>query len=98
MFILEAMARRACVISTTVGGIPAVLDDGHGVLVAPGDANQLAAAFTSTLGDDAARERLASRGGDRFRADYSAEAVFPRVERIWLDAMGVPAPAAVAQD
>ncbi len=27
MFILEAMARRACVISTTVGGIPAVLDD-----------------------------------------------------------------------
>lgn len=90
MFILEAMARRSCVISTTVGGIPAVLDDGHGALVAPGDVEALVAALRSTMGDDGLREQLAARGNERFRARYSAEAVFPRVEQIWLDAMSLP--------
>lgn len=91
MFILEAMARSACVISTTVGGIPAVLGDDHGVLIDAGDAGQLADAFERVLGDAAERSRLATRGHDRFRAEYSAEAVFPRVERIWLDAVRAPA-------
>lgn len=92
MFILEAMARRSCVISTTVGGIPAVLDDEHGLLVPPSDADALAAAFRTALGQDQARERLASRGNERFTARYSAEAVFPRVERIWLDALSAAGP------
>ena len=61
------------------------------------DENITIARVRALLGDDAARTRLASRGGDRFRADYSADAVFPRVERIWLDAMGVTAPAGVAR-
>jgi glycosyltransferase involved in cell wall biosynthesis len=87
MFILEAMARSACVVSTTVGGIPAVLDDDHGVLIAPGDVPQLAAAFERVLADDAERSRLAERGHVRFRERYSADAVFPRVERIWLDTL-----------
>jgi glycosyltransferase involved in cell wall biosynthesis len=86
MFILEAMARRACVISTTVGGIPAVLDDEHGELTPPGDVDALVAALRRTLGDDSYRTRLAARGYDRFRSGFSADAVFPRVERIWLDA------------
>ncbi|QIG38549.1 glycosyltransferase family 4 protein [Microbacterium sp. 4R-513] len=88
MFILESMARRACVVSTTVGGIPAVLGDDHGELTPPGDVDALVAALRRTLGDDAHRTRLAARGYDRFRTGYSAEAVFPRVERIWLDAAG----------
>ncbi|HWI31645.1 MAG TPA: glycosyltransferase family 4 protein [Microbacterium sp.] len=88
MFILEAMARRSCVISTTVGGIPAVLGEGHGVLVAPGDAAALAAAFRRVLGDAAERAAIAARGHDRFLLSYSAQAVFPRVESIWLEALG----------
>lgn len=93
MFILEAMARRACVVSTTVGGIPAVLDDDHGVLVAPGDADALTEAFRAVLADDEGRRAIAERGHDRFVADYSAEAVFPRVERIWLEPLGASAAA-----
>lgn len=88
MFILEAMARRTCVISTTVGGIPAVLSDGHGMLTAPGDADALAEALRLALGDAARRDDLARRGYERFLAEYSAEAVFPRVERIWLAPLG----------
>ncbi|WP_455133512.1 glycosyltransferase [Microbacterium aurum] len=50
MFILEALARRNAVISTTVGGIPAVLGDGAGTLVPPGDVDDSPArcAFSRT--------------------------------------------------
>lgn len=87
MFILEAMARRACVISTTVGGIPAVLDGDRGILVPPADAPALSDALRLALGEDRRRTAIAALGNARFRSDYSAEAVFPRVERIWLDAL-----------
>lgn len=96
MFILEAMARRACVVSTSVGGIPAVLDDDHGVLVAPGDADALATAVRALLSDDSRRAEIAERGHDRFVARYSAEAVFPVVERIWLAPLGAWAAASPA--
>lgn len=86
MFILEAMARTACVISTTVGGIPAVLEGDRGILVPPGDVDALAAALRIALGEDRRRAAIAALGNARFRTDYSADAVFPRVERIWLDA------------
>ena len=87
MFILEAMARRACVVSTVVGGIPAVLSDGCGMLSDPGDVDALADILRSAMTDDVLRNRVAEAGFQRFEAGYSAETVFPRVERIWLDAL-----------
>jgi glycosyltransferase involved in cell wall biosynthesis len=89
MFLLEAMARRACVISTTVGGIPELLSDGCGILVAPGSVDELAAAFTTATQDSAARERLADAGWHRFLERFSADAVYPRVEAIWLEALDI---------
>jgi glycosyltransferase involved in cell wall biosynthesis len=86
MFILEALARHACVISTTVGGIPLLLDDDCGELVTAGDATALTAALRRVLGDAGHRERLATRGNERFQNGYSAQAVFPRVEAIWMAA------------
>lgn len=87
MFILEALARRCAVVSTTVGGIPDVLRDGAGVMTAPGDAQGLAAAIRSLTSSDDERERVAQAGLERFRARFAAESVFPRVETIWLDAL-----------
>ena len=86
MFILEALARRACVIATTVGGIPGVLADGAGMLVDPGDIEGLAAALTRALGDDSARSQVANHGQRRVLDGFSAAAVSPRVEQGWLDA------------
>lgn len=87
MFILEAMARRACVVSTTVGGIPALLSDGNGVLVPPGDAPALADALRRAVADASWREDVARAGHELFVSGYSAEAVYPRIERIWLAAI-----------
>ena len=100
MFILEAMARRASVISTSVGGIPAVLGDGHGVVVAPGDADALADALTELISDEGHRTRLAERAHARFVSEHSAHAVFPVVESIWLAPLGAsvaPAPVGASE-
>lgn len=88
MFILEAMARRNCVVATRVGGIPAVLGDGHGVLLDPGNVAQLRDALSRLIQDVEYRERIAAAGAARFENDYSAAAIYPRVEAVWLDALG----------
>lgn len=87
MFILESMARRAAVISTTVGGIPHVLADECGILTDPGDVGALTAALTQATTDDAARNRIADAGFTRFEQRYSASSVFPRIEQIWLESL-----------
>ncbi|MGI9822598.1 glycosyltransferase family 4 protein [Agromyces sp. Marseille-Q5079] len=87
MFILEALARRCCVISTDVGGIEAVLRDGAGVVVPPGDAAALGEALASVLGDPGRLDAIAAEGARVFDERFSASAVFPRVESLWLDAI-----------
>lgn len=87
MFILEALARRNAVVSTTVGGIPEVLADGAGVLVEPGDAEALAAALGTVTSDDAARDALADRGFARFEQEFDASATYPRIESHWLSVL-----------
>ncbi|GAA1510490.1 glycosyltransferase family 4 protein [Agromyces terreus] len=87
MFILEALARRCCVVSTDVGGIEAVLRDGAGLVVPPGDAEALRAALESVLVDRGLLEAVADEGARVFAERFSATAVFPRVESLWLDAI-----------
>jgi glycosyltransferase involved in cell wall biosynthesis len=87
MFILEAMARSNCVVSTRVGGIPAVLADGRGALVPAGDVDALADALGRAMHDDAWRRETAARGHAAFEAEFSAAAVYPRVEAIWAETL-----------
>jgi glycosyltransferase involved in cell wall biosynthesis len=87
MFILEAMARHNCVVSTRVGGIAAVLDQGCGVLTEPGNAAELAAALEEMIRDEPTRLGIAQRGHRRFGADFSAQAIYPRVEQLWLSSL-----------
>lgn len=87
MFILEALARRCCVVSTEVGGIPAVLSGDRGVLVPPGQVEPLQAALQRVLQDDTDRQRVADKGWHAFEAEFSAAAVYPRVEHVWGEAL-----------
>jgi colanic acid/amylovoran biosynthesis glycosyltransferase len=61
--LVEAMSAGVPVVTTPVGGIGELVRDGEsGLLVAPGDADALATAIASVLGDAALRARLATAG------------------------------------
>ncbi|WP_319445964.1 MULTISPECIES: glycosyltransferase family 4 protein [unclassified Mycobacterium] len=69
MAILEAMAHGVVPVTTPVGAIPEVITDGvDGLLVAPGDAEQLAAALRSLVVDDELRNRLSAAARARMSA------------------------------
>ncbi|TFB73343.1 glycosyltransferase [Cryobacterium glaciale] len=87
MFILEAMARSNCVVATRVGGVPAVLANGAGVIVEPGDIDSLEAALRHAITDAAWRATKADLARSAFESTYSATAVFPLVERSWVAAL-----------
>lgn len=87
MFILEAMARKAAVVATDVGGIAAVLSEGAGVVVEPGDVDGLREALAGLIDSEQDREQTAQAGNARFRSDFSAEALYPRLEQLWLSVL-----------
>jgi glycosyltransferase involved in cell wall biosynthesis len=90
--LLEAMAERLAVVATSVGGVPAVLDDGGcGRLVAPADPAGLAAALIAVLGDEREREALRDAGRRRFEAKYSAAAMAKRYHEAYAALCGASA-------
>lgn len=84
MFILEALARDNCVISTRVGGIPALLADHRGILVDAGHIQQLTLAISEVIHNDDYRQKIAQAGRLSFDQSFSAETIYPRVEKLWL--------------
>jgi colanic acid/amylovoran biosynthesis glycosyltransferase len=82
--ILEAMATGVPVVSTRHSGIPEAVEDGRtGLLVPPGDPEELADAIERLLEDGTLRERLGSRGRERveevFDIDVNAKALLAEV-------------------
>jgi glycosyltransferase involved in cell wall biosynthesis len=79
--VLEAMASRVPVVTTNVGGIPFIVRDGiTGVLVAPGNAEAMAAALLRVLRDADLGERLATAAF----ADVQQYA-WPRLRERWMN-------------
>ena len=85
--LIEAMATgRACV-TTDVGGIPEVVQDGkHAVLVPARDPARMADAIVATLNDTALRERLSAAAIER-AADFGIERAVRRQEELYAELM-----------
>jgi glycosyltransferase involved in cell wall biosynthesis len=81
--IVEAMSQGKAVVASRVGGVVDVIADGKtGILIAPGNADELAQAMRRLTQDRALRERLGRAG--RARADlFAAAAVVPRFEALY---------------
>ncbi len=72
--LLEAMATRAAVVATDVGGMrEAVVSGETGLLVPPDDAPALAAAIRRLLEDEQLRERLGARARDAWLARFTEQ-------------------------
>ncbi len=82
LVVAEALAVGTPVISTAVGGVVEVLEDGrNGLLVPPGDPAALGEAIARFFADDALRERLRAAAPDSVR-HLDPEVVYARLESI----------------
>jgi glycosyltransferase involved in cell wall biosynthesis len=76
--VLEAMAAGLPVVASRVGGVPELVIDGEtGLLVAPGDAYELAEALRRLFADAGLRQRLGDAGHVRVRERFDV-ALFRR--------------------
>jgi glycosyltransferase involved in cell wall biosynthesis len=80
---LEAMAAGRAVIASRIGGLPEVVIDGEtGLLVEPGNVDELSGAIGRLTRDGDLRRRLAE--GGRKRSDgYRASVVLPAIEGVY---------------
>jgi glycosyltransferase involved in cell wall biosynthesis len=87
--VLEAMAAGIPIVSSAIGGTEELIDDGRsGLLVAPGDAEGLAAALRRLLGDRGLGESLAGCARERVEAGLTREGMAVRVSGIYRELLG----------
>ena len=80
---LEAMACGVPIVSSTIGGIPAVVRDGeNGLLVPPKDSEALADAIIYLLGNEDVREKMGKSGRKKVE-DYSWEKIAEMTEKVY---------------
>jgi colanic acid/amylovoran biosynthesis glycosyltransferase len=82
--LMEAMAMGVPVVTTRIAGIPELVEDGRGgLLVAPGRADELAAALRRLLLDAELRHGLAAGGRDKVLSEFDAELTAADLERVF---------------
>jgi glycosyltransferase involved in cell wall biosynthesis len=82
--LIEAMACRLPVITTPVGAIKTIIDaDINGLMVQPGNFQQLYDALELLLSDAALAERLGNAGRQTVQNRYSAEIVTRQYEQLF---------------
>lgn len=89
--LMQAQACGIAVISTGVGAIPEIVEDGvSGLLVPPRDADALRNALNKVLDDADLRSRLAEAGLAQARRRYSDKIMIDRMEAVLADAIARP--------
>jgi glycosyltransferase involved in cell wall biosynthesis len=84
MALLEAMARGLAIVTTPVGGIPAVIEsERDGLLVPPGDIEALADALSRLLADEELRARLGRAARERIAREFSLDASIERLAALY---------------
>ncbi len=73
--LIEPMGYGIPVVSTTVGGVPELLEDDAGVMVPPADAAALAGAIRRLIGDPVLRHRLVKNGRRRVQEGWAVQPV-----------------------
>lgn len=87
--VYEAMSRGRAAIGTRPGGHEDMIEDGEtGLLVEAGNVEELSEAMSRLIADAGLREGIGERARQRSRA-FTAEAVLPELERLYLETAGV---------
>ncbi|TPW22058.1 MAG: putative glycosyl transferase [Elusimicrobia bacterium] len=84
--ILEAMSLGKTVVATRVGGVEEQIEDGvTGLLVKPGDVDDLTSVLTRACRDAALRQRLGAAAAARFGERFTAQASVERYRTLYRD-------------
>ncbi|HMG36863.1 MAG TPA: N-acetyl-alpha-D-glucosaminyl L-malate synthase BshA [Blastocatellia bacterium] len=86
---LEAMACEVPVITTRVGGLPEVVEEGRcGFLLEVGDVEGMASAAVRILRDDNLRKSMGSAGREIAVSRFANDRVIPQYEKLYEDVIG----------
>lgn len=82
--LLEAMMAGRCVIATRVGGIPEIIEDGYnGLMVEPGDPQELSRAILKVVLTPQWRESMALQGRESAQKKFSLKQQAERTIGVW---------------
>jgi glycosyltransferase involved in cell wall biosynthesis len=100
--VLEAMATGLPVVGTRVGGTPALVEEHRtGLLVPPGNAEELAQAILRLVETPAAAAEMGTQGRRRALAEFGMDRMLERVDAFYCGALGsvhgAPAPRPTVQ-
>jgi glycosyltransferase involved in cell wall biosynthesis len=85
---IEAMAAARPVVSTAVGGVPDVVDNGvTGVLVSARDVTAMSEAFLQLAGNRSLRQRMGAAGRARALTRYAHVRLVDDIERLYSQAL-----------
>ena len=89
MVVLEAMACGLPIISTRVGGIPELIEEGqNGILIDPGDRKALLEALVALLDDPILRETMGQNNIKKIREKYDIPIYIQKLKSLYLEILG----------
>ncbi len=82
--LLEAMAMEKPVVASRVGGIPDLVEHGiNGLLVRPGNVQELAGALKKILNDEGLARKMGIRGRKRIKEKFDADVMAKSIEKVY---------------
>jgi glycosyltransferase involved in cell wall biosynthesis len=87
--LVEAQSQKLACLSTEVGGVPELIENGEtGVLVPPDDSRALADALMRLIEDPQTRRRLGEAGEDRVRRHFDQRGGITQLAEIFGHSLG----------
>ena len=84
--ILEAMSYGVPIISTNVGGIPTLVENGvNGFIISPGDILHLENSLRLLISDVDLRQRMSDNNYNKIKSEYSIENNMKKIHKIYQD-------------
>ncbi len=87
MVVLEAMSYGIPIISTPVGGIPELVNPENGILISPGNVEELEKAIKELWEDKDRRCNMSKKNYNLINKEYSMTATFDRLNSIYRELM-----------